>query len=89
MNLTSRPLQVITKLKQDGGTVVQPLGHVHYAPQGRESVWFTPTQETYYDTPYALWEEVEIHIQELNRVHVSFQFRSECFIILHFKQDTM
>ena len=88
-HLTPRPLQVIAKLKQDGVTVEQPLGHIHYSPKGRESVWFTPTQETFYETPIALWDEVEIHIQELNRVPVSFQFSSECFLILHFKQDIM
>ena len=89
MQLTSRPLQVFAKLKQEGVTVEQPLGHVHYSPQGRGSVWFTPAQETFYETPVAWWDEVEIHIQELNRVPVSFQFSSECFLILHFKQDTL
>ena len=86
---TPRLLQVLANVKQDGNTVEQPLGWLHYAPQGRTAMVYTPLQELFYETSVTKWDEVEIQILELNNMPVSFQARSETFMILHFKQDTM
>ena len=68
-------------------TVVQPLGHVHYAPQGRERCWYKPVIETFYEIPFSQWEEVEMNVQELDSKPVQFQPDSQCLIVLHFKKD--
>ena len=86
-NLIPRALQVKAKIKQGSVTVVQPLGHVHYAPQGRERCWYKPVIETFYEVPFSQWEEVEMNVQELDSNPVQFQPDGQCLIVLHFKKD--
>ena len=86
-NLTPRALQVKAKIKHDGVTTWQPLGHVHYSPQGRERCWYKPPVETFYEVASVEWTEVEINLQELDNNPVKFQPDSPCLVVLHFKND--
>ena len=85
--LTPTCLQVQAKLTHESVTVVQPLGHVYYAPLGRERCWYTPVKETFYEVASVEWKEVEMNVQELNSNPVTFQPDSQCIIVLHFKND--
>ena len=86
-NLMSRALQVQAKIKHDSVTFVQSLGHVHYAPQGRERCWFKPVNEIFYEAPFSQWGEVEFTLKELDSTLVKFQPDSQCVIVLHFKKE--
>ena len=87
--LFPRALQVQAKLTHEKKSVLQPLGHVYYAPLGRERCWYTPVKETFYEVASVEWREVEINLQELNNKPVTFQPDSPCSIVLHFKKDTL
>ena len=86
-HLTPRALQVKAKMTHKSVTVVQPLGHVYYAPQGRERCWYKPVIETFYEVASVEWNEVEMNLQELDSNPVKFQPDSQCIIVLHFKND--
>ena len=83
LNLHARPLTVTA----NNDNFAQSLGHVYYAPQGRERHAFTPLVEEFHHVHTNQWDEVEISLKELDDSLVKFQSDSQCVIRLHFKQD--
>ena len=86
-HLSPRALQVQAKISYDSTAFVQSLGHVHYAPQGRERCWYKPGHEIFYEAPFSQWAEVEFTLKELDSTLVKFQPDSQCVIVLHFKKE--
>ena len=87
IHLSPRALQVQARISYDSTTFVQSLGHVHYAPQGRERCWYKPGIETFFEVPFSQWGEVEFTLKELDNTLVQFQSDSQCLIVLHFKKE--
>ena len=87
LNLQPRPLSVTANMTANKETVTQSLGHVHYAPQGRERYAFSPVQENFYELATTYWDEVEITMKELDDNLVNFQADSQCLIRLYFKKE--
>ena len=87
LNLHARPLTVTAKVTAGSNTIPQALGHVYYAPQGRQRFLFTPPIEEFYPVQTNEWDEVEISLKELDESLVKFQSDSQCVLRLHFKKD--
>ena len=84
LNLHPRPLEVTAKVTANSVIVTQSLGHVYYAPKGRQRYAFTPVKETFHEVQDNHWDEVEITLKELNGNLVELQSDSQCVIQLHF-----
>ena len=87
LNLHPRLLEVTAKVTANSVTVTQSLGHVYYAPQGRQRYSFTPHQETFQEVQDNAWDEIEITLKESDCSLVKFQSDSQCVILLHFTED--
>ena len=87
INLHARPLSVTANVTVGSATVSQPLGHVYYAPQGRERFLFTPPMEEFHQLQTTQWDEVEIILKELDGNPVTFQSDSQCVLRLHFRLE--
>ena len=87
LNLHPRSLTVTTSVTANKETVMQSLGHVHYAPQGRERYAFSPEQDFFYELATTHWDEVEITLKELDNTLVKFQSDKQCLIQLHFRKE--
>ena len=87
INLHARPLSVTANVTLGSATVSQPLGHVYYAPQGRERFLFTPPVEEFHQLQTTQWDEVKIILKELDGNPVTFQSDSQCVLRLHFRLE--
>lgn len=59
---------------------------MHYAPDALQRYSFTPPQEQFEEVQELHWEVIELTLKELDGTLANFQFDSQCFTMLHFKQ---